>query len=120
METVKVLQSGRKWQRGIEAAARLVELDGKIRGCLARIEKERGHLEGFQREVEQLHREQREVTVEMGGADWVILSMELQGAERVIRKAKDTMATVKRRDTVQGRLRGIGGWSDCGSDEEGV
>lgn len=115
-ENERWIAQGKKWQRGIAVAGTLVELDNEIKGCLARIDRERDQLEQLQRETEQLHNEQREMTIEAGGAAWTILSEELQGVERLLQESESTRAMIGKEEMVERQRRRTGGWSDCESD----
>lgn len=110
------IAQGRKWQRGIEVAGTLVELDDKIRECLVRIDRERDQLEQLRQEAEQLHNEQREMTIETGGTAWALLSEELQGVERALRESESTRTMIEKEDMAERQRRRAGGWSDCESD----
>jgi len=110
------IAEGRKWQRGIEVAGALAELDNRMKECLARINQERDQLEQIQREAEQLHNEQREMAIETAGASWTLLSDELQGVERALREWESTKAMIEKEEKVERQRRRTGDWSECESD----
>jgi uncharacterized small protein (DUF1192 family) len=110
------IAEGRKWQRGIEVAGALAELDNRMREYLARIDWERDQLEQLQREAEQLHNEQREMAIETGGTAWILLFDELQGAERALREWESTKTMMEKEEMVERQRRRTGDWSECESD----
>lgn len=103
--------TGKKWQRGIEVAEMLVALDSEIKECLARIDRERDHMEQLQQKAALLHDEQREAAIQTGGIAWALLSEGSRNADGALLQLKGVRALRERPS------RRPGGWSDC-SDYE--